>query len=910
MPERGGSTTQSGILYQNSITARYLGRMLNKFYFPPSERVTSVRGEAPKHVDDVVVTFEDGHRDYIQAKEHLAPGSSPWKKVWKDFDEQRNEPDFKEGDRLVLFLGETINKKRELDELSLRAQGALHPAEWMKSIETKSGVYVKELEKLVPLLEHRDDESIWRLMRVVEIWVEEWNQLKDNSLNWMPPSSVNNKILFTTLRDLSGEEARIKGSFDEAELRRRLENEYGIQIEMLRAEVDGKARPLTSEELTDLEEKYRQRIKARYAEEADYYVELAGETAEAAPVQDEGQSKAPRAARRIRSKAAAEYHEWIPAGKGIRKVKINNLRKGVEKYTSIVLLGDPGSGKTTALENLAYQFADEANLLPLPMRLREFKPGKSLDEFIILGWGGTLEANHWGMPDLAANLKGYLEEGKLFFLFDALNEMPREEYHQHSQELRDFIDRWIPKGNRFMVTCRKLDYGEELSGLQRIEVQPLNDDQIRKFLRNELPEDWRDLWGELAEAGEGENRLLEMARNPYLLTMMIDVYFEDCQLYHNRAALLARFTQILIEWVKEKTPPEQWLEAEVQGESLAMLAYEMQDRSGSGSAVKTSLVKTVMPQEVEINPDYPAVPSPPDQILNLAASANILEMPSDRSSVRFYHQLLQEYFAARQLLKRDPAGLANLWEWPWPEEDMPTWERPEKNYDPLPPPPPTGWEETTILASGLAAENDDQLVRALLQVNPVLAGRCLYEGKAEVDKAVRQAVIHRLLETIATPEVALRVRIAAGEALGYLGDPRLGEMVNVSGGEFLMGDDEGDDYEKPQHKLKLPSYQFGKYPVTNAEYQRFVEAGGYNDQRWWTKAGWRKKEEREWTEPRWDDSFFNKPNQPVVGVTWYECVAYCTWLSAETGLQYRLPTEAEWEKAARGVDGRQYPWGE
>ena len=91
---------------------------------------------------------------------------------------------------------------------------------------------------------------------------------------------------------------------------------------------------------------------------------------------------------------------------------------------------------------------------------------------------------------------------------------------------------------------------------------------------------------------------------------------------------------------------------------------------------------------------------------------------------------------------------------------MPLWVRPERNYDPLPPPPPTGWEETTILAAALAPENDDQLVQILIAVNPVLAGRCLYEGQAQVAKATRQAVIEALLETIARPEVALRVRIA------------------------------------------------------------------------------------------------------------------------------------------------------
>jgi formylglycine-generating enzyme required for sulfatase activity len=103
----------------------------------------------------------------------------------------------------------------------------------------------------------------------------------------------------------------------------------------------------------------------------------------------------------------------------------------------------------------------------------------------------------------------------------------------------------------------------------------------------------------------------------------------------------------------------------------------------------------------------------------------------------------------------------------------------------------------------------------------------------------------------------------------------------------------------------------GKYPLTNVEYKQFIEASGYQEKRWWTQAGWAWRIRQNRTEPYyWDDSRFNKPNQPVMGVSWNECVAYCRWRSAETGQLYRLPTEAEWEKGARGVDGRQYPWGD
>ena len=652
---------------------------------------------------------------------------------------------------------------------------------------------------------------------------------------------------------------------------------------------------LDPEKRRKAEDHFRRRIKDKLPRETPYYVPLSGETTE-------------RGALR-RCRVRPEYQEWIQSGQEIQRVKLQTLREGVDKYPCIILLGDPGCGKTTALEHLAVEFADNPDFLPLPLRLSEFAPGMTVKDFIVQGWAGSLSSDHWGAPELADNLEDFLKDGKLFCMFDGLNEMPQKDYRERAGRLRRFIDLWSPRGNRFLVTCRVLDYGEELSGLQRIEILSLNEEQIRAFLQHELESRWENLWRKLEQEDTGQRRLLEMARNPYMLTVMIDVFKAEGRLGRNRSELMLGFTGILLEWLKRKCPPEEWLEADTLLEALAKLAFEIQSRVGFGTLIKTAQAKAVMPQQVQPDPKWPSVPSPPDQVLKLAASSHIIEMTGDRSSLRFYHQLLQEYFAACELLKRDPGTLTDFWRWPWLETEMPLWERPSNNFDPLPPPPQTNWEEPTILAAGLVPENNSQLVLALIQVNPVLAGRCLHEGQADVAPNVRQAAVDRLLVTISDPKVALRVRIAAGEVLGYLGDPRLGELVNIPAGEFLMGDDQ-DDRAKPQHELFLTDYQIGKYPVTNAEFKEFVKAGGYTQKRWWTKAGWIAKERDDWIRPRdWDDAHFNKPNHPVVSVSWYECLAYCRWRSIVTGKPYRLPSEAEWEKAARSTDGRQYPWG-
>jgi formylglycine-generating enzyme required for sulfatase activity len=125
------------------------------------------------------------------------------------------------------------------------------------------------------------------------------------------------------------------------------------------------------------------------------------------------------------------------------------------------------------------------------------------------------------------------------------------------------------------------------------------------------------------------------------------------------------------------------------------------------------------------------------------------------------------------------------------------------------------------------------------------------------------------------------------------------EMVLVPAGEFLMGsdprkDEDAHDDEQPQHTLYLPDYYMAKTPVTNAQYTAFVQATGHDQPEHW--EGGRPPS--------------GKEDHPVVSVSWRDAIAYCNWLSEVTGRPYRLPSEAEWEKGARGTDGRIYPWGD
>jgi formylglycine-generating enzyme required for sulfatase activity len=125
------------------------------------------------------------------------------------------------------------------------------------------------------------------------------------------------------------------------------------------------------------------------------------------------------------------------------------------------------------------------------------------------------------------------------------------------------------------------------------------------------------------------------------------------------------------------------------------------------------------------------------------------------------------------------------------------------------------------------------------------------------------------------------------------------EMIPIPAGRFLMGSRDRQRYaqenEQPQHALKLPRYYIAKTAVTNAQYAVFVqETDGRRPTHWGSEYG----------RPP-----IGKETHPVVYVSWHEAMKYCGWLSDVAGKPYRLPTEAEWEKAARGVDGLNFPWG-
>jgi formylglycine-generating enzyme required for sulfatase activity len=120
----------------------------------------------------------------------------------------------------------------------------------------------------------------------------------------------------------------------------------------------------------------------------------------------------------------------------------------------------------------------------------------------------------------------------------------------------------------------------------------------------------------------------------------------------------------------------------------------------------------------------------------------------------------------------------------------------------------------------------------------------------------------------------------------------LHDFVTIPAGSFMMGSDCGQEDEAPPHRVFVDSFELGVFPITRAEYEQFVRAA-------------RHELPRDWAEPR-----FARSDLPVVGVSWNDAAAYCAWRSGERREPVRLPTEAEWEFAARGRQNGRFPWGD
>jgi formylglycine-generating enzyme required for sulfatase activity len=598
-------------------------------------------------------------------------------------------------------------------------------------------------------------------------------------------------------------------------------------------------------------------------------------------------------------------------------------------HRRLVIVGDPGAGKTTFLRHIAYLWTSalldahaDGLLFPIFIRISELvehirhyreqadRPSAQDSPAWLIDFLNTRNNDlNWGLHREFFREK--LANGSSILLLDGLDEAP-------GQSERDFVTRLFENAIaayrqcRFVVTTRPLAFSG-LAGFETVQIEPLEPPAIEKFLehwsRGLFPENAASAnrhLGELREALRARVEIRRMARNPVMLTALAVVHWNERRLPEQRADLY----ESIVTWLaraREKrqgrASPERCLTL------LQHLALAMQNHPKG--------------RQVQVEKGWAAdllAPQFPDR----AAALAFLEQEevdsgiivSRGAEVRFWHLTFQEYLAARAI-----AGLGDSAQYDLLLDQ-------EKIHKPE-------WREVALLLAGVLIRQGkgkvDGLFGALLDglgsnlnLNLVSQARCagllgaMVRDLRPLDYRPGDPRYHELLTAVLgifdsnmAKCIDLRVRLGAAEALGQAGDPRLNEdnWVTIEAGEFWMGaqkddpsqpnyDPEAKDDEGPVRLVKLGAYQIGKFPVTVSEYQRFVDADGYAEVQWWSAGGFGAN-----TEPKsWLDWVLH-PNRPVVGVTWYEASAYCEWAGV------RLPTGSEWERAARGRDGRKYPWG-
>ncbi len=673
----------------------------------------------------------------------------------------------------------------------------------------------------------------------------------------------------------------------------------------------------------------------------------------------------------------------------------------LQEHEGLVVLGDPGAGKTTFLKYLALKLASgEGEDLGLGVRLPVLVPLSAyanalaerdvrLDDFVAAYFRERVA----DLP-VEAMLAEVLEKGSALVLLDGLDEVKDLALRQTVVErVVDFYTFHRKAGNRFVVTSRIIGYREvrpTAEGLVECTLVDFGDEEIEAFVTKwtaVLEKAARGDTAMAAQEAERERReLLEaihrnpgvrrLAANPLLLTILALMKRQGVTLPERRVELYDQYVRTLLSsWNRARglgRPPTRDLDVVETVRVLAPLALWMHEVAPGVGLVKREDLRRKLEAiyEERGKPDPEAAAR---QFLDDVREYAGLLVERGAGRYGFIHLTFEEYLAA--------VGIARLGQ----REIGPIVERLAAHVgDPA-------WREVALLTIGYLGlvqqweEMASDVVEALVEAMPGEPGQvAVLAGDAVVDvwpggvtPACKERIVQVLLDTVRDDrQVKAPLRAAAGDALARLGDPRPGVGVDpetglpaivwchVPPGPFVMGSVKGEEKaspeERPQQTLRLSGFLISRYPITNSQYCPFVEGGGYDDKHYWTEEGWawrigereadlhliedekQRRSYAEWLAGRpadkrsqpywWGDSQWGLPNRPAVGLTWYEALAFCRWLTERLRasscnlrvwsngqfvplhlepktITVRLPTEAEWEKAARGTDGRRWPWG-
>jgi formylglycine-generating enzyme required for sulfatase activity len=690
-----------------------------------------------------------------------------------------------------------------------------------------------------------------------------------------------------------------------------------------------------------------------------------------------------------------------------------SLMAALNDHPRAVVLGDPGSGKSTALKYLALglcglradeTFAEEWRhvlLVPLWVELRNFAQQATL-----VGDAPDVQLLNYirkklphGAEALREHLDLVLRKRGAAFLLDGLDEVPPDK----RELVKDAIEGLMRLYGRcrYIITCRGYAYQDKKQKLRspvfemaELKVLELEDEQIELFVRKWYkqlhdrrgkPDLSNDLVTQLQD--KGNPRLRRLASNPLLLTLIATLHSTGLGKLPNERQLLLKeaVDLLLMRWQRIKKPAEQELlsppfpqplppaiEAEIKVfnaleqanakeellSELYTLAFEVHKQAPDQQIAQSDATADI-PEDMLRNALERVLRGalgnksilPDDLTEYLRNRAGLLINAGDepntpaeslsqkRPVYRFPHRMFQEYMAGMRYYT-DPAEVA-----PLVKKDFARWREVYALMALINSEPGTRDCLEEICPLGETPQNDVDWQCAVLAAN-TWADKL--KPTVNLSQGIKRHIAHvaRLInDLLRTPALLSPAeRAEAGRVLARLpssnptrftcGDERYAACADLSTAEgwreyldtgfvqiepreFTM--QMGTEYAEVAQVAE--PYAMGKTPVTCAQFAAFVRAG-YGLDRLWTPNGlqWRRNLRRNLrsknTEPYlWDDARWNISNHPVVGVTWYEAVAYCNWLTElskslkiSDPLTFSLPSELEWEFATRGTAGRQYPW--
>lgn len=635
-----------------------------------------------------------------------------------------------------------------------------------------------------------------------------------------------------------------------------------------------------------------------------------------------------------------------------RSVSLLDLLREVD---GLIVLGDPGAGKTTFLKYLALRLAKGEGpqlglghrlpiLLPLAAYANVLQRGEvRLDDFI------THYFDEIGLDlPIAAMLSKALHTGRALILLDGLDEVRDVNLRNTVVErVVDFYAFHRRAGNKFILTSRVVGYRAVrpvAEGLIECTLVDFDEDDIQAFVERWTLALEKQAQGNTriahADAEQEKRELLEairrnpgirrLAATPLLLTILALMKRQGVTLPERRVQLYDEYIKTLLStWNRARSlsgrAPSRDLDEIQTVRVLAPLALWMHQVNPGMGLVKAEEMRRKLEQifyeHGEVNPQQAA-----RQFLQDVRDHAALLVERGSGEYGFIHLTFEEYLAAVAIALQ---GQGNA--------------RPVIDLL-LPYIGEQAWHEVILLTVAYLGIRQQlpkvagEVVEAFLHLPGESAAEAiLLAGEAVLDTwpggvppRTREEVIHALVPVMQDARVRGPLRRKAGLILGRLGwrPADLERFIEVPPGEFLFG------RRKEPRRI---NYRFwiARYPVTNLQFARFVQAGGYQRREFWSEIGWewrtgqydaRRLEvlERDWLEHRppvhrnapyyWHNPDLGNPICPVVGVNWYEAEAYCRWLTTQIisippGYVVRLPTEEEWERAARGTEGWEYPWG-